>query len=358
MNPDYHLIRSRISGCILAGALGDALGYPVEFYLYEDIKKRFGEKGIQDPVLTGSRAVISDDTQMTLFTMEGMTYGCRRCEIKGIGADIEYYIYLSYLRWLQTQSEAPDIDIPYNWPSELAQVQEINHRRAPGNTCLSTLLSGRMGTIQAPLNHSKGCGGVMRTAPLGFMRNTGDPMMNGAKTAAITHGNPLGWIPTGMLSDIISRIIYGQERPLRKIIEESLRYTVKQFAEHEEIKYYERLIRKAIALSGTAGSDAEHIESLGGGWVGEEALAIAIYCVLRYPDDMKKMLRAAVNHSGDSDSTGAIAGNILGAYLGRNAVPEDWLGDLEMVDVMQHKIDEMMSVIDGSWSRAYWQTQQ
>ena len=85
--------------------------------------------------------------------------------------------------------------------------------------------------------------------------------------------------------------------------------------------------KKAIALSEAAcEEDASTIEKeLGGGWVGEEALAIAIYCCLKYPDDIRKMLIAAVNHSGDSDSTGAVAGNILGAYLGMDAIQKTGL---------------------------------
>jgi ADP-ribosyl-[dinitrogen reductase] hydrolase len=43
----------------------------------------------------------------------------------------------------------------------------------------------------------------------------------------------------------------------------------------------------------------------------------------------------AVSHSGDSDSTGAITGNILGALLGKRAIPEEWLVDLEIRKVIE-----------------------
>ena len=65
--------------------------------------------------------------------------------------------------------------------------------------------------------------------------------------------------------------------------------------------------------------DERAIASLGQGWVGEEALAIAVYCALKYEREPVRALAAAVNHSGDSDSTGAITGNILGAFLGMSA---------------------------------------
>ena len=40
-------LQDRIRGSLIGGAIGDALGYPVEFiYSYEEIQKRYGERGI------------------------------------------------------------------------------------------------------------------------------------------------------------------------------------------------------------------------------------------------------------------------------------------------------------------------
>ena len=340
----YQRIRDQISGCIYGGTLGDALGYAVEFKKYSAIRKRYGAGGIQDMPLSGKKAVISDDTQMTLFTMEGMAQGYKR-SVQGASEGVEWYIYLSYLRWYQTQGVSLGFEIPNHWPSKLADVPQMNQWRAPGRTCLDALKSGRMGTIQDPINHSKGCGGVMRTAPLGFMEAFGSPLVNGSKAAAITHGHPLGWIPAGMLSDIVYKLIYEKRRPLKETILKSLEDTIWQFRDFPEITYFDQLMKKAIALSETEGDDVKQIESIGGGWVGDEALAIAMYCCLRYPGDMKKMLTVSVNHSGDSDSTGAIAGNILGAYTGMDGIPKDWLAQLELTDVMQNQIDELTDLI-------------
>ena len=67
---------------------------------------------------------------------------------------------------------------------------------------------------------------------------------------------------------------------------------------------------------------------------GDEALAIAIACVESQPSFVAGVL-AAVNHSGDSDSTGSIAGNILGALHGVVAIPTRWLDDLELRDEIE-----------------------
>ena len=89
---------------------------------------------------------------------------------------------------------------------------------------------------------------------------------------------------------------------------------------------------KAIRLAKDRTKDPspELVEALGGGWVGEEALAISIYCSLMFEDDLSRALLLAVNHSGDSDSTGAITGNILGALHGIDAIPVHWLDQLEL----------------------------
>ena len=80
--------------------------------------------------------------------------------------------------------------------------------------------------------------------------------------------------------------------------------------------------------------DKEAIRQLGEGWVAEETLAIAVYCALKYSDDFEQAVIAAVNHSGDSDSTGAVAGNILGASLGVSGIPDKFKDNLELKDVI------------------------
>jgi len=98
-----------------------------------------------------------------------------------------------------------------------------------------------------------------------------------------------------------------------------------------------------MELVGSELPDSVAIKILGEGWVGEEALAIAVYCSLRHRDDFRKAIIAAVNHSGDSDSTGAIAGNILGAYLGLSSIPEKWVKKLEIREAIVKIADEIIS---------------
>jgi len=100
---------------------------------------------------------------------------------------------------------------------------------------------------------------------------------------------------------------------------------------------------------------SEAIESLGGGWVGNEALAISLYCSLVSDGDFMHGVRLAVNHSGDSDSTGSITGNILGALRGEHSIPFDWLEHLELVEVINQVGNDLFTTFEGSerWLRSY-----
>ena len=358
-NKDPKAVRDKISACLYAGGLGDALGYIIEFDSWDRIKRLYGKDGIQELEKTGQKAIFSDDTQMTLFTAEGIGLGYLEEINSGRKDTAEYYIYQAYLVWLETQGfRSKSI---WDEKSMLKRRPEMHKRRAPGNTCLSALASGKMGTIDQPLNNSKGCGGVMRTAPCGFIRTRGSgkrlfgesALEMGAKAAAITHSHPMGWIPAGMLADIIDRCLYGDYTSLQEIIEDSLDATEEMYGSFAYFDQFKDMILRAIDLAvenkakglDDSATDEESIISLGEGWVGDEALAIAVYAALRWDSDMKKCLRAAVNHRGDSDSTGAVAGNILGAYLGLEAIPKDWLADLEQTDAMEALADTMEAAV-------------
>jgi len=332
MEIEKYIFTDKVKACLLAGALGDALGYEVEFDNWSTIQKEYGKRGITNLVTHGGKARVSDDTQMTLFTCEGMVLGFWRDARKGVGAELEEYIYQAYLCWLKTQGSSGDgIKSLWESGSKLLKVPEMNALRAPGNTCLSALGSGKMGTMMDPINNSKGCGGVMRSAPVGFMTGWGAPLIKGAASAAITHGHPGGWIPAGILSDIIYRIIFQETKQLENVFTDSIKAAREVWSDPEALKIYSMLF-DAIELSHSDIPDVDAIHQIGGGWVGDEALAIALYSCLKHPDHVKDALICSVNHSGDSDSTGAITGNILGAYLGMKALPSDWVSKLELTE--------------------------
>ena len=297
---------------------------------------------------------MTDDTQMTLFTAEGLLRAC------GGSADAEPPLITdivghAYLRWLHTQggpwsaikarSELPTIpDRPDGW---LIQEEWLHHRRAPGNTCLSALMTGTFGTIDHPINGSKGCGGVMRAAPAGFFSaDVEHAFRTGAEVAAITHGHPSGYWSAAALAAMVHAILAGAELPVAVDSARALTANAKQGAETAEA------IEAAVTLAKRSVPSPEDLERLGGGWVGEEALAIAVACALSAERvGVEAALALAVTHSGDSDSTGSICGNLLGVLHGTDGLPPQWVGSVEGGETIQRVAADCTAAHGGGLPR-------
>jgi hypothetical protein len=139
-------------GCLLGGAVGDALGAPIEFMNLSQIRAIFGPSGLADYVEAyGKRSAITDDTQMVLFTAEGLLRAFNRGEERGICYPPSV-VHHAHTRWLLTQggkstyqSYYQFLEFPNGW---LIKIQQLHSRRAPGRSCLSALMSDRMGTIE------------------------------------------------------------------------------------------------------------------------------------------------------------------------------------------------------------------
>ena len=196
------------AGVPVGRAIGDALGYRVEFDSLAAIRRKHGEEGIR-LANAGGVLEVSDDTQMSLFTLEGQV----RAAQDGVPMTEPLIdaIRQSYLDWHRTQSgrwNARD----RSQASGLVRHAVLWQRQAPGNTCLSALGAGGLGSVEKPINDSKGCGGVMRTAPLGFLGDAVDDAtlyVLGAAAAALTHGHPDGYAPSGVMSLAVRKLIDG-----------------------------------------------------------------------------------------------------------------------------------------------------
>lgn len=355
------IILDKIRGSLVAGGVGDALGYPVEFRQYNDIVNSFGAEGITSYSMFRSekKALISDDTQMTLFTANGLLNCYTRNKIEGTNDDPKNDIYKCYLDWLAGQNYRRK----KNYVSWLYEVKALRVPRAPGITCLSALESGTVGSVADPINSSKGCGGIMRVAPIGLFYDknvTIEYIMNlAAEAAAITHGHSLGYIPSAAFAHIIHRLVYGgctMGGTLEDIIRESNFLIEKFYRGDSNLRYYIDLINKAVEFSKNDRPDVVNIEEIGGGWVAEDALAVSLYCSLKYRDNFDMAMISSVNHSGDSDSTGAITGNIVGAIVGYENISEKWKEGLELIDVILEISDDLAEKYSDSdeWKRKYY----
>ncbi|WP_457974414.1 ADP-ribosylglycohydrolase family protein [Arthrobacter sp. D1-17] len=366
--------KSRIHGCLLGGALGDSLGYAVEFESITAIRDRFGDAGLRDFAALDGGAHFSDDTQMTLYTVDGLVEALEWANA-GVGADANACLWLAYLRWLDTQGMAVPDPAPRPQPRWIDRQPVLRQRRSPGKACLSGLATGEMGTVHRPVNpESKGCGTVMRSAPFGLIPHIpADAVYKlSADAAALTHGHPSARQSAAVFSLLIHSLVQGK----------SLQAAARVAAEHvrsdpEAVPELRERLDAALRLAGVTPADAtaqdrtaedgtaaagpavplgpeDLVRELGEGWVAEEALAVGLYAVLatatgdegqRAPvEHFKAAVALAVNHSGDSDSTGSIAGNILGAHYGEACLPADWLEALEAPEVIRGMADQLVSV--------------
>ncbi len=318
--------------CLIGGALGDALGRPVERIRTPQLYDYYGEGGIRDIQTVGMKARLTDDTQMTLFTAEGLLKSVK-ANGKDAPCDLEI-IYNSYLNWYITQTEPAPAE--YHGDSHLMTLPELYAPTGPGKTCLSSLKAGIPGFIERPINDSNGCGGIMRVAPVGLVyEDTEKAFRVGADCAALTHGGPESYLPSGVFAAVISDLM--KDKTVPDAISTALEL-LRRWDSHE--KTYGLLLR-AIELSQTDLDHREAIVSLGYGFTGDEALAISLYCVLKNRDSLKDALIMSVNHSGDSDSTGSISGNILGTVLGLSSVPTEWIDYLELKDEIIKLAEEL-----------------
>ena len=319
-----------VRGCLFGGAIGDALGYKVEFKSLGSIHASYGEGGIQEPEETEGQFVVSDDTQMTMFTLEGLTRG-----LGGTNETVLEEIRLAYVDWLSTQSP-PEI----GWQSrgKICNDKRLWFLRAPGNTCLSATRAGAHGTPTNPINDSKGCGGVMRSAPLGLVEawSPREAFSMGCKVAAMTHGHPTGWLSAGALTCLIRLLLDGEH--LKDALSQTLPLLVESRGGEETIA----ALSKILKLTQSEETDVRgSVRQLGKGWIGEEALAIGIYAALR-AFSFEEALIIAANHDGDSDSTASIAGQLYGAWHGDSVLPKAWIEKLDIKEVMEKLLAELM----------------
>ncbi|WP_162150206.1 ADP-ribosylglycohydrolase family protein, partial [Arthrobacter sp. H14] len=202
---------ARVHGCLLGGALGDALGYAVQSSSLEPVRGNFRTDGPTDLSRRPAPTAFSDETQLTLFAVDGLLEALRWAN-DGVPADEKACLWLAYLRWLRTQDarlpEASPVP-PVEW---LDQQPVMRHRREPDEACLTGLGSGEMGTPARPVNpDERGFGTVVRSAPFGLLPYVGPEMAYklSTDTASLTHGHPAARQSAAAFSLIIHHIMHN-----------------------------------------------------------------------------------------------------------------------------------------------------
>ena len=343
----------KVCGCLLGGAAGDALGYPVKEMSEQQIFQRYGHAGITQYEVQDGIAEISDATQMTLFTANGVL-----CAAATGGFEkMIPCIAESYEDWYRTQNEPFPAEGGHSW---LLTIKTLYSRRASETQCMDALRNGANGTIEHPTNQSKGCGGLVRVAPIGlyfagYSTSTEEADLLGARAAALTHGHELGYIPAAALVHIVRMLVEDKEATVRAAVLDSMDAMQGLFPQAKYFGVFMDLMQKAVTLAESDKSDLDAIHALGEGWSADEALVIAVFCATRYADDFEKAIIAAVNHNGNSASTGAVTGSILGAYSGEKSIPKKFRYNLELSGCISEIADDICKIqrYTSFWTSKY-----
>lgn len=289
-------------------ALGDALGYPTEFMHLNQIHETYGADGIQD---LPEPARYTDDTQMTLALTEGLL---------DVGLDVD----------IDTQMQAVGRRF-----IEWAHSPENN--RAPGLTCMKGVRRFESGLSwrESGVFDSKGCGSAMRVATIGYLYQHDEKKLYDVALGSgiITHGHRTAKAASVGAAYLVKLALDGV--PIGEWMS-----ALTAFTSDMSDEFHQAVLRVGHVLAW--GSEEYALDHIGQGWVGEEAVALALYCVLKYPNEYLACIRRGANTNGDSDSVASIAGGISGALLGLNAIPEDWRSRCENTDYLEDLAERMV----------------
>lgn len=335
-------MEDQIKGSLIGSAIGDGFGYPTEFLKVNEIKAKWGEKGLTEPI--GEIIKVTDDTQMAISVSKALM---KSYELNNINKKkFEEELIKEFILWLN----------------------DDENNRAPGMTCLTSCENLERGISwqEATSKNSKGCGANMRVTPIGLLKFKGKGFTNEeiAKLAqfqsVVTHAHPTALIASELTAITIIKIIENVE-PIN-LVNELLEY-----ANNQKNKYHKDWLTNIWERPGII-SEADFInrgwndcievlenvkkaqkknklidpcELTGQGWIAEEAYGTALLCFLWFPNDTVNTLIRAVNTKGDSDSIACIAGSFAGAKNGLKSIPNDWVRRIEY----RKELDEYLKFI-------------
>jgi len=311
-------------GCLLGGATGDAKGYDER---------------------DGGKNLFSDNTQLSIFSVDGIIWADARAKRKGIYAYVPCLFY-SYQKWYYTQTGGlADKDYGFILGGEILKHDELFARRGEGVTSLNTLgssIKNSYGTIENRINNLNRPGCVIRTAPIGlYFANEPDMAFRiGCESAALTHGHTQAIMSAGYMAALIAYLAQGKD--LIDAAEAAL-------ARLDESDFSDTLpgdlISRAIELAGSKKKTRKAIESIGEGWIAPETAAIATYLACRFQDDFEAAIAAATDFNGNTDSVAPAVGNIVGCIVGSLEIPAEWIIDLELAGLIIHGADLLFKVV-------------
>ena len=336
-------LQSAHRGCLLGLAVGDAMGYAVDSKSWAEIQEDYGPNGLLGYDLVNGYADVTSYTQIAAFAANGLLFGITRGQIRGRMAPLVRYIEVAVREWSRSQHYCEPKQ-NYCW---LSTVPELKRRRCMDTWMLSILSREKLGTMEEPVNRSANPAAITEAIPVALLMQdlnlTAEERDRlSAEAVALTHGSPMAFLPGAIIAYLLGRVLRKPEIPLQTLIEESMEAFDDQFGrEYAQAADILALMKQAIAMSRDwRAKPVEAMEKLKCE-TGAQVLAGAVYAALVGQHDFDTAMIAAVNHSGRSAAVGAVAGAILGARLGEDALPEFYIECLEPAEVLRELADDL-----------------
>jgi len=174
-----------------------------------------------------------------------------------------------------------------------------------------------------PGSPSDDLAGASRIAPLVYAyRNDLDTLVKCAKAQTrMTHGDPLTIDSAEFFARVAFLVLHGTS-PYK---------AMKQVAqEHFNASHLSGWVAAGLASKGR--DSVVSIAAFGQTCHTPEAFPGVVHLIARYQNDLKEALIQSVMAGGDSAARGMIVGMVLGAWLGPEAMPQQWLEDLRQKD--------------------------
>ncbi len=353
----------RLSGCkgaFLGLAVGDAMGFPVDEKTFPEIQEDYGPNGLLGYDLANGTATGSAYTQVAAYAANGFLLGITR------GKPELYlrYVNLSLKEWARAQHFPRDPEKSLCWVAKLPQMRV---RRSKDLRMLDALRMETPGTPEKPVNRAQSTGSlpvaaVAAIACTGRGYAPGQAAAVAARAVALTHGAAETFLSGAFLGACIAGILQEPGKPLQRYLEDALEILLSQFSiAFPQTQELERSLRRAMAMGQRAGENAQQEMESFRCDTAAACLQGAVYAVLAARGDFDGAMILAVNHSGKSAATASIAGAILGAYLGAEALPEFYLESLEAGDVLCQLSEDLAlgsptsGLFDDDWDQKYVQ---
>lgn len=316
------LLRSRVLGCVLGAAVGDAMGHPTEFLRsFEAIRRKYPPTGLTGFALYWERdgarfAPYTDDTQMAEVVLRTL---------------------------IRARRDGADLDRAMQWMAEGFVEWSRNPQgghRAPGNACLAGCDALAAGAHWSEAGGAKagGCGSVMRAYPFGLVF-AGDPDRAeewAVQHSKLTHRDPIALAACAAMARGVALTLCGEgdDVVMKAMVDAARRHSPRTAG----------MIEQAIQ-DGQGGVPPEIALSRLEGWAAHEAIAAAAYVVTRHPRDPRAAILEAANTPGDSDSIATLVGAVLGARCGLAALPDEWVNDVERSAELRALAEEAVGVM-------------